>query len=68
MIEMNLRVNNEFYVAPVYNMLIDDKKKIGFYNIGALDAGMYGLGVPDDLNKFLANPISRKIFGDIQNV
>ena len=64
MIELNLRVNNEFYVAPVYNMLIDDGKKIGFYNIGSLDAGMYGLGVPDDLNKFLANPISRKIFGD----
>ena len=62
MIELNLRVNNEFYVAPVYNMLIDDGKKIGFYNIGSLDAGMYGLGVPDDLNKFLANPISRKIF------
>ena len=62
MIELNLRVNNEFYVAPVYNMLIDDSKKIGFYNIGSLDAGMYGLGVPDDLNKFLANPISRKIF------
>ena len=64
MIELNLRVNNEFYVAPVYNMLIEDNKKIGFYNIGALDAGMYGLGVPADLNKFLANPLSRKIFQD----
>lgn len=62
MIKQNLRVNNEFYVAPVYNMLIDDGKKIGFYNVGVLDAGMYGLGVPADLEKFLANPISRRIF------
>ncbi len=63
MIELNLRVNNEFYVAPVYNMLIEDNKKITFYNVGKLDAGMYGLGVPEDLNKFLTNPISHKIFG-----
>ena len=62
MIDMNLRVNNEFYVAPVYNMLIEDGKKITFYNIGKLDAGMYGLGVPDDLNKFIANPLSSEVF------
>ena len=68
MIALNPRVNNEFYVAPVYNMLIEAGKKIGFYNVGALDAGMYGLGVPDDLSKFLANPLSRKIFGGNQNV
>ncbi len=63
MIKRNLRVNNEFYVAPVYNLIIEDGLRIGFYNVGRLDAGMYGLGVPDDLNKFIANPISRKIFG-----
>ena len=62
MIELNLRVNNEFYVAPVYNMLIEDGKRITFYNIGSLDDGMYGLGVPEDLKKFLDNPISRRIF------
>ena len=62
MIALDLRVNNEFYVAPVYNLLIEEGLKIGFYNVGALDAGMYGLGVPDDLNKFIANPLSRKIF------
>ena len=68
MIELNLRVNNEFYVAPVYNIFIDSGAKIGFYNVGKLDAGMYGLGVPNDLNKFLANPLSKKIFGDSKNV
>ena len=68
MIELNLRVNNEFYVAPVYNIFIERGAKVGFYNIGKLDAGMYGLGVPDDLNKFLANPLSKKIFGGRDNV
>ena len=60
MIGMNLRVNGEFYVAPVYNMFIDDGKKIVFKNIGGVGKGMYGLGVPEDLNAFLAHPISEK--------
>lgn len=53
MIEKNIKVNNEFYVAPVYNMMIEDKKKIGFYNVGKVDNGMYGLGTPSDLKRFL---------------
>ncbi len=53
MIEADLRVNHEFYVAPVYNLMIGDGRKIAYYNIGALDDGMYGLGTPDDLNRFL---------------
>lgn len=60
MIDMDLRVKGEFYVAPVYNMLIDDGKKIVFKNIGSVGNGMYGLGVPEDLNAFLAHPISEK--------
>lgn len=53
MIDKNIRVNNEFYVAPVYNMMIEDKKRIGFYNVGRVDNGMYGLGTPADLKRFL---------------
>lgn len=60
MINLDLRVKGEFYVAPVYNMLIDDEKKIVFHNIGSVGAGMYGLGVPEDLDTFLAHPISEK--------
>lgn len=60
MIEKNIRVNNEFYVAPVYNEMIEDSKKILFYNIGGIDSGMYGLGVPEDLEKFLVNPLSKQ--------
>lgn len=60
MIDKNIRVNNEFYVAPVYNEMIEDGKKVKFYNVGREDDGMYGLGIPSDLEKFLNNPISRK--------
>lgn len=60
MIAKDLRVNNEFYVAPVYNQLIDEGARIAIYNVGSEGAGMYGLGVPTDLDTFLADPISLK--------
>ena len=50
MINKNIRVNNEFYVAPVYNEMIADGKKIVFHNVGEK---MHGLGTPEDLNAFL---------------
>jgi dTDP-glucose pyrophosphorylase len=49
MIDQNIRVNNEFYVAPVYNQAILDGKKIRVKNIDR----MWGLGTPEDLNSFL---------------
>jgi dTDP-glucose pyrophosphorylase len=52
MIARNLRVNNEFYVAPSYNQMIEDGKKISVYNLGPEGAIMHGLGVPEDLEKF----------------
>ena len=61
MIARNLRVNNEFYVAPVYNEMIEDGARIGVYDIGADGSGMYGLGIPDDLNAFLALPLSTRV-------
>lgn len=51
MIEKNLRVNNEFYVAPVFNEAIQDRKKIRIKNISK----MWGLGTPEDLNYYLQN-------------
>ena len=53
MIDKELRVNGEFYVAPVYNLMIKEGKRIGYYNIGKVEGGMYGLGTPEDLSKFL---------------
>ena len=50
MIRKNIRVNNEFYVAPVYNEMIEDGKKIVFKDVGEK---MHGLGTPEDLERFL---------------
>lgn len=47
-------------MAPVYNEMIEDGKKVKFYNVGREDDGMYGLGTPGDLKKFLDNNILRK--------
>lgn len=44
--------NGEYYVAPVYNRFIADGSKIGVFNIGEEADGMYGLGIPEDLELF----------------
>jgi HAD superfamily hydrolase (TIGR01509 family) len=49
MIAKNIRINNEFYIAPVYNEAISDGKRIKIQNCKK----MWGLGVPADLLKFL---------------
>ncbi len=59
MIEKNIRVNGEFYVAPVYNEMIEAGGKITFCDVGEK---MFGLGIPEDLKIFYENPISKKIF------
>jgi dTDP-glucose pyrophosphorylase len=60
MIEKNLRVNGEFYVAPVYNELIEAGKTIGYHNVGKEYMGMYGMGIPSDLRIFEGMEISKK--------
>ena len=50
MIENNTRVNNEFYVCPVYNEAIADNKRI---TIGEVEK-MWGIGTPEDLENFLS--------------
>jgi len=51
MIEKNIRVNNEFYVCPVFNQAIEDGKEIRTFNINK----MWGLGTPEDLRYFIEN-------------
>ena len=48
MIEANERYNNEFYVAPSYNYMIKDGKKVlpFFFNMH------YPIGTPEDLKKY----------------
>ena len=49
MIASNERVNNEFYVCPVFNQAIGDDKNIHTYEADK----MWGLGTPEDLERFL---------------
>jgi NDP-sugar pyrophosphorylase family protein len=49
MIEKNIRVNNEFYIAPVYNELIEDGKSLVPFYVSK----MHGLGTPEDLRFYL---------------
>lgn len=51
MISKNIRVNNEFYVCPVFNEAIQDGKNIGTIPIKR----MWGLGTPEDLRTFLSD-------------
>lgn len=60
MIAKNFRVNNEFYVAPAYNEMLAKGMNISCYNIGSECKGMYGLGIPSDLEKFESLPVSAK--------
>ena len=49
MIKKNIRVNNEFYVCPVYNEFLQKNKKIKIHKVDK----MWGLGTPEDLNNFI---------------
>ena len=60
MIEANLTVNGEFYVAPTYNQLIAEGLVVAYQNIGSVENGMYGLGTPEDLDVFVASDVSRR--------
>ena len=51
MIKLGKRINNEFYICPVYNEAIADNKKINTYNT----KGMWGIGTPEDLDYFIKN-------------
>ena len=51
MIEKDIRVNNEFYIAPVYNELIEDGKSLIPFYVHK----MWGLGTPEDLKYYLEN-------------
>jgi len=51
MIKKNIRVNNEFYVCPVYNEFLSTNKKVMIHNVDQ----MYGLGTPEDLENYIRN-------------
>jgi NDP-sugar pyrophosphorylase family protein len=51
MISKNIRFNNEFYTAPVFNQAILDGKKIKTMDCDKF----WSLGTPDDLEYFVEN-------------
>jgi dTDP-glucose pyrophosphorylase len=53
MIDKNIRTNNEFYVAPVYNEAIDDGKRFTPYFVEE----MHGVGTPEDMNDYISKAI-----------
>ena len=53
MISKNIRINNEFYICPVFNEALLDSKKIKKIDIDK----MWGLGTPEDLDYFIKNYI-----------
>jgi HAD superfamily hydrolase (TIGR01509 family) len=57
MIAKNIRVNGEFYVAPVYNEGVLEGMK---YKLSFCDK-MWGLGVPHDLTSFLTNYVRPRL-------
>lgn len=53
MIRRDLRVNGEFYVAPTYNLAIERGATVVTCSTGSEGDGMWGLGVPEDLARFI---------------
>lgn len=51
MIQKNIRVNGEFYTAPVFNEAVGDNKLIKTHHINK----MMGLGTPEDLHTFITD-------------
>tara|TARA_R110000796_G_scaffold47224_1_gene113695 strand:+ start:2430 stop:3170 length:741 start_codon:yes stop_codon:yes gene_type:complete len=53
LVEKNIRSKNEFYVAPLYNLLIRDGLKIGIHPIEE----QFHMGTPDELTNFIENDL-----------
>ena len=61
----DFRVNGEFYVAPSYNYLKENDNVIASSNIGEINTEVHGLGTPEDLEIFLANPNLKKFAQEV---
>jgi len=53
MISKDIRVNNEYYIAPVYNEYLEDAKDVQTFQLS--NDSFWGLGTPEDLTYFLTN-------------
>ena len=55
MVQRNLRTNNEFYISPLYNVLIEDGKKIVTEGVDK----MHIFGTPDEYHFYKDNVIQK---------
>jgi NDP-sugar pyrophosphorylase family protein len=58
MFEKDIRLNGEFYLAPVYNEIIEEGGRVIQYNVGSEGNGFFGIGTPEDLENFITQSIS----------
>lgn len=62
----DFRINNEFYVAPTFNYLIDKGIKIVTFDVGSVGQSVHGLGTPEDFSKFLTSEVFRSSLTSIK--
>ena len=53
MIAAEEKSNGEYYVAPVYNKMINEGLAVEAVSVGAIESEIFGLGTPKDLEIFL---------------
>ena len=61
MVNAGFMVNGEHYVAPAYEFLPEFKSGvIGIHDLGPVGQVMFGLGIPEDLERFLELDVSHR--------
>lgn len=66
--DTGLKVNNEYYVAPSYQFLIENRLEISTHSVGLHGVGVHGLGVPKDLENFLTLETAMEIHGRLSSI
>ena len=59
--ENNIRTNNEFYVAPTYNFMLEQGLLVETIQVGDHGQAVHGLGTPEDLRLFLMSEQARRV-------
>ena len=67
LIQSNARVNNEFYVAPTYNYLLDSALSVETVSVGAHGESVHGLGTPEDLDDFMSKKTVYEFLSSVQS-
>lgn len=66
MFKSNIKTNGEFYVAPSFNHLIQNKFEISTFHVGKHGKTVHGLGTPADLERFHADSSNLLIAESLQ--